>query len=208
VAIESKFIAPDWLSSVRFDVSAKIPQGTTPEAFHAMLQNLLAERFKLAVHREKKEMPVYEMSVAKNGPKFKETVPKDAPADDPQPGPLKRDLDGYPILPVGYTMGIVMGHARLRSDGQTISWLAEMLSNQLRQPVIDATGLSGKYDFLLSWVLQQRGAPIDSAVASADASGPDLLDAVQSQLGLKLQQKKSPVEVLVVDHIEKVPTEN
>jgi uncharacterized protein (TIGR03435 family) len=209
IKLPAKFSGPDWLQNVRFDISAKLPDGATKEAFHLMLQNLLAERFKLAVHREKKEMPVYELTVAKNGPKFKESVPKDAPQDDASPGKLKTDGEGYPVLAPGMTMAMLPGHARLRSENQTMEWFADMLSHQVGGPIIDATGLKGKYDFVLSWVLEERSAARGGMPdAASEPTGPTLLSAIQSQLGLKLDAKKGLVEVLVVDHIEKVPTEN
>jgi len=211
IKLPTKFSGPDWLQSVRFDISAKVPEGATEEAFHVMLQNLLVERFKLAVHREKKEMPVYELSVAKNGPKFKESVPKDAPKDDaPSDKMMKRDSEGYPILAPGVTMAVIPGHARLRSENQTMEWLADMLSSPMGGgPVVDVTGLKGKYDFALSWTFEERSAASGGTSAAApDPTGPSLLTALQSQLGLKLEEKKRPVEVLVVDHIEKAPTEN
>jgi len=204
IRLPVQFSGPAWLENIRFDVSAKVPEGATKEEFLVMLQDLLAERFKLAVHNEKREMAAYELVVAKNGPKFKISVPKeasdvdDAPPDD---GKLKRDSEGYPVLSRGAIMAMVSGHARLRSENQSMQWLAEMLSGQTGRPIVDATGLKEKYDFVLSWAFQDTGA-------AADPDGPDLLSAVQLQLGLKLEEKKRLIQMLVVDHIEKVPSEN
>jgi uncharacterized protein (TIGR03435 family) len=205
IRLPVQFSGPAWLENVRFDVAAKVPEGATKDEFLLMLQDLLAERFKLAVHREKREMPAYELVVAKNGPKFKASVPNETPDVDETPeenGKMKRDRDGYPVLPRGVIMAVVPGHARLRSDSQSMEWLAEMLSGQTGTPVVDATGLKEKYDFVLSWAFQDTGA------AATDPDGPNLLSAVQLQLGLKLDNKKRLVQVLVVDHIEKVPTGN
>ncbi len=191
---------PEWARDARFDVSAKLPPGTTKESFRLMMQDLLTERFKMAVHREKKEMIVYEMTITKNGPKFKESGPKGAAKDDDTPtGKFQRDKDGFPILPSGTTMAIVPGHARLRSEDQPIAWFAEMIKGQLQAPVTDSTGLKGKYDFTLSWSWEE---PANESI------GPALIDAVQAQLGLKLERKKGPVQILVVDHADKSPTEN
>jgi uncharacterized protein (TIGR03435 family) len=101
----------------------------------------------------------------------------------------------------------------LRSDNQPIAWFVEMLSGQLQSPVLDATGLKSKYDFVLSWAFEDRGSasppsPGGGAVDAPEPMGPALINAVVSQLGLKLEQKKGQAEVLVVDHIEKVPTVN
>ncbi len=209
-----EYAGPGWLENVRFDFAAKVPVGTTKDAFRTMLQSLLVERFKLVVHREKKEMPVYELTVAKNGPKFRESVPKDAlkdaPKEDGPPGQLQRDRDGFPILTAGTTMAIAPGHARMRSDNQPIAWLARMLAGQMQGPVIDATGLKAKYDFLLAWAFEENHASADGAPATAvlEPYRPALMSALQSQLGLKLEQKKGQAEVLVIDHMEKVPTGN
>ena len=174
-----------------------------------MLRNLLADRFKLVVHREKKEMPVYELTVARNGPKFRESAPKDAPDEDAPPGKPQRDADGFPILPRGTTMAAIPGHARIRSDNQTMAWLAHMLAGQLHGPVIDATGLTTKYDYLLSWSFEENnGAAGGVPAAMEDAYRLALIGALQSQLGLKLEHKKGQAEVLLIDHMEKVPTGN
>ena len=169
-----------------------------------MLQNLLVERFKLAYHREKKEVPAYGLVVAKGGPKFKESVPAPPPEDSDQPPakptPMKRDEAGYPILPAGRdsTMAIMNGFASQRFGDATMEDLAMHLGFQLHAPVADATGLKGKYDFSLRWVTDRM----------PEESGPNLLRAVQEQLGLKLEPRKTPIDVVVVDHCEKTPTEN
>lgn len=196
------FSGPDWLQNEHFDFSAKIPAGATREEFQKMLQNLMAERFKLSVHREIRPMQVYELTVTKNGPKFKKGTPKEPSGGDSAPGPLKRDADGFPILTSGMNMAMIPGHARMQSENQPMAWFAERLSEQLQMPVTDATGLAGSYDFTLSWSWDE-----DTPGAQAAAQA-DLISTVQSQLGLKLEQKRGQWEVLVVDHMEKTPTEN
>jgi uncharacterized protein (TIGR03435 family) len=201
-----KFSGPDWLQDRRFDISAKVPDGATKEAFREMLQNLLSERFKLAVHREQRAAAVYELTLAKSGHKLKEPESGEPPPKlSPQSDILQKDAEGYPILPPGMVMAISDAHARIRSINQPMVWLVGMLENQLGSGVTDATGLKGKYDFVLSWVFDQPGV---SATTASDPSGPTLPDALQSQLGLKLERKKGTIEMLVVDHIEKAPTEN
>jgi uncharacterized protein (TIGR03435 family) len=209
-----EYAGPNWPQSVRFDFAAKVPAGTTKEAFRAMLQNLLADRFKLVVHREKKEMTVCELTVAKNGPKFQESRPKDVPKEDDPAVRLQRDKDGFPILKGGTTMAVVPGHARIRSDNQTMACFVRMLIGQLQSPVTDATGLTAKYDFVLSWSFEDNNSAAASAdggapvAAALDPYRPALINALQSQLGLKLEQKKGQAAVLVVDHMEKAPTGN
>jgi uncharacterized protein (TIGR03435 family) len=201
--------APGWMEDQRFDVAAKMLPGTTQEQFALMLRNLLAERFKLEVHHEKREVPVYEVVVAKNGPKLRESAPHAATKEEAAaiaPGqPLKKDQDGYPVIPPGsdIVMSIGAGHARIRLDDESPARFAEMIAGQLQRPVIDATGLRGKYDFLLSWIPEHRGGS-----ATDEDSGPTIEGAIQSQLGLRLESKKGMVDVLVIDHAEKVPTGN
>ncbi len=193
---------PDWLQNTRFDVSAKIAAGTTKAQFRMMLQNLLADRFKMTFHRDKKEMPVLNLVVTKNGPKFKESKPPDPAPDDDAPrqsGPLKKDPDGFPVLPPGKGMMAIMnGRAAMRSDEETMEALTGSLSGQLRLPVIDATGLNGKYSIAMFWV----------AGDSPDSPGPTIYTALQEQLGLKLESKRGSVDIVIIDHMEKAPTEN
>ena len=118
------FSGPDWLKNTRFDFMAKVPADATREGFKAMLQNMRAERFHLVVHREKRQMPVFELAVGKNGPKFQEGVPKDTLADDGPPGKLKRDADGFPVLPPGTGVAMVPGHGRMRLENQPIALLS------------------------------------------------------------------------------------
>jgi uncharacterized protein (TIGR03435 family) len=220
---------PGWMESTRFDISAKVPAGTTKEQFRLMLQNLLAERFHMALHREKKDMPMYELVVAKGGPKLQESAPVDeTPAKDaPPPEPPKMDKEGFPVLPAGRPGGMLMGigpggRARLQAMGQTMDEFINMLSNHLDRPVTDGTGLKGKYDFRLSFAMDMamgRGMmmgpmpppPGDGGPAAAAPDGdpgPTLFTALQEQLGLRLEAKRGPVEILVIDRMEKTPTEN
>ncbi len=106
--------APDWLRSDKFDVTAKVPTGTTKEQFNIMLQNMLIDRFRLVTHRESKEVPKYDLVVAKNGPKLKESVDEPAPKDDPTPFRMTMGPDGYPKLAPGRPgMAIMNDRARL-----------------------------------------------------------------------------------------------
>jgi uncharacterized protein (TIGR03435 family) len=191
-----------WMRSERFNVSAKIPEGATREQFRLMMQDLLTERLKLKFHYEKKEMQVYELVALKSGPKLKESA---GPSDSAQPAGFTVDADGFPILPLSRELAYIKtadGHSAMREAEMTMDELAVLFSQQLGRPVTDATGLKGKYDFALKWIEQTAGAP------ATDDSGPNMLRAVQEQLGLKLESRKGLVDVLVVDHVEKIPTEN
>jgi uncharacterized protein (TIGR03435 family) len=228
---------PGFLDTERFDIIATMPPETTKEQFRVMLQNLLAERFKLTVHRETKELPMYELSVARGGPKMKESPPvaptadTDAPSQPPPPLPSQPKIgpDGFPILPMptggrgGIFTMMMPGRARLMATRQTMQDLAARLTSQLNRPVTDATGLSAKYDFTLTFAPDGVMGPMgmapppppppgaggnDSVFVPEGEAPPTLFAAIQAQLGLKLEAKKGNVEIIVVDHIEKTPTEN
>ena len=235
---------PPWLDAERFDVNATMPPETTREQFLAMLQNLLAERFKSTIHRETRELPMYLLVVAKNGPKMKESKPVSAAKEDADsaPPPLgaqpKIGPDGFPVLalPAGGRGGLFMmtmpGRARLVGRRQTMLDLANRLTAQLSRPVGDATGLTAKYDFTLTFSPEGLNSPMGTmgaggamvpvappppsgaAAGAAPAGLPetdtpsDIFRAVKEQLGLTLEPKKGPVELIVIDHIEKTPTEN
>ena len=198
-----------------YQIAAKVPAGSTKEDVNLMWQHFLEERFKLKVHRENKEIPVYELIVGKSGFKEKEWVDRKRgdPADVPaEPGtPPKRDKDGYPVIPAGRTMGFFTGGtAHFVAPGGTMKQLAGMLEGRLSmgggtpRPVIDATGLTGKYDIKLTWSPQAD----NPQAGGAAPEGESMLEALESQLGLKIRQGKASVEMLVVDRIEKVPTDN
>jgi uncharacterized protein (TIGR03435 family) len=181
---------PDWLHTARFDITAKIPPGTSRPQYRLMLQDLLVQRFKLALHREKKEMPGYELVVGKNGPKFKESAEDPAAVDEGLQPPLAIGS------PPGYN-----GPLSVQFSKFSMERLADLVSSSLGQPVTDATGFTGKYDIKLRYTL--NGLPADAPNAE-----PSIFDALQEQLGLKLVPKKGPVDILAIDHAEKLPTEN
>jgi uncharacterized protein (TIGR03435 family) len=126
---------------------------------------------------------------------------------------MARDGDGYPILSPSMTLAIAYDHARLRSDNQSMEWFIGMVKQYLGGPVTDATGLKGTYDFVLSWTFEGRNvtrapAADGTPAAASDPTGPDLITAIQTQLGLKVERKKGLADVLVIDSVEKAPTEN
>jgi uncharacterized protein (TIGR03435 family) len=171
---------PDWINvkSVRFEVTGKAPPETPQAQLLLMLQALLKQRFQLALHTEQREMAHYDLVVGKNGPKIEESTVS------AQEGTGAARLDG------------------IRSNHMNMTKLATLLSRMTRMPVIDKTGLTGFYQFDL------RYANEVSPVPEENPAGPSIFTAVQEQLGLKLESKKGPVEVLVIDHAEKIPLEN
>ncbi len=207
------------LESEHFNIVAKLPQGATKAQVPTMFRNLLAERFKLTLHHEDREMPVFSMMVAKSGLKIKVSnpAPDDAP---PAGGKLPIGPDGFPILRrSSYAGGSVIlyrdGRARLQASNTQLSALAETFSSQLERVVVDETGMTGAYDITLYWTpdLSEPGGrrrPPDAVASAVEERTPDvdLRAAVEQQLGLTLVSKKIARDALVIDHAEKVPTEN
>jgi uncharacterized protein (TIGR03435 family) len=225
---------PDWMNSARFDIVAKVPKGATEDDTRVMMQNLLAERFKVKIHKDSKEMPIYALTVGKNGIKMQES-PKEAPPDPntspdgPRPdagpaggrmGPPQRDKDGFPVLRGGRGNLISMGPGgKLQMVGGrvTMPMLCNTLGNQLGRPVVDMTGLKAEYDYKLEFsaegLAMMKGMPAPPPGAmhgpeEGSESGPNLITAVQEQLGLRLESRKGPVDYIVDDSAEKTPTEN
>jgi uncharacterized protein (TIGR03435 family) len=227
---------PDWMASERFDVLAKLPEGASREQVPEMLQALLAERFKLTVHRESKEHAVYALVVGKNGPKLKESAPD---ADAPAGGDPSAALDvhvsgrgentsvaisGGPIGTARMSMG-PNGTMRLEALKMNMAALADTLSRFFDRPVVDLTELKGTYQVVVDLSMEDlrtaarsmgymapgMGGGRDGGRAGADAAsdpgGLSIFAAVQ-QLGLKLEPRKVPVDFIVIDHLEKTPTEN
>jgi uncharacterized protein (TIGR03435 family) len=202
---------PGWLESAGYDFEAKVAgpdvdalKKLTPEQRRSMLQPALADRFKLKVHTETKQLPVYEIVLAKGGSKLKEATAGDTYANGIK-GP-----DG-----VGRGGMMRFGPGQLTAQAVPLTSLANMLSQQLHRTVLDKTGLTGKYDLELNWTPDQGADPMfkgpeaspQRGDAAPDSSGPSIFTALQEQLGLKLQSAKGPVETLVIDHVE-MPSEN
>lgn len=207
---------PDWMMRERFEISARLPEGASKDDFKLMRQKMLTERFKLVVHRETKEMAKYDLVVAKGGPKLQPAAdepPHKPPQGDPAPpDPPKKDAEGYPILTSGRSsMAMMDGRARMFEPAMTLDELAADLGAQLGKPVTNATGLQGSYAITIYWQSgSMRAAPPgpDGAAMAQEPEGPTLEQAVQQQLGLRLDAKRGPVDILVVDHVEKAPLEN
>lgn len=210
---QQQVTGPAWIDSDRFDLVAKIPAGATEAQFQIMLQNLLAERFKLVLHHETKLLRVYELVPGKNGPKVKESV--DEPSRDAAAGvpSNKQDRDGFPVVPAGFS-GQAM-HGDIGPGGQfrqnwvfrhqSMQDLAGMLTSFISRRTVDKTGLSGRYDFNLWYEPQSASA---NAGGGAANPGVSVFDAVEQQLGLKLVEAKDPFDLVVVDRAERTPAEN
>jgi uncharacterized protein (TIGR03435 family) len=183
--------APAWAESDRFDITGK-PEGggrPNPNQFKTMLQKLLGDRFQLAFHRDKKQLTVYALTVGKNGPKLTRSE-----AASPTP-----DL---PFRP-----------GNLPASNATMEEFAGFMQAHLDRPVVDQTGLKGRFDFQLQWTPDEtqsdslRGPGPPPKPPEGAETQPDLFTAMQQQLGLKLKSTKAQVDVLVIDKVEK-PSEN
>ena len=198
---------PPWLDTQRYDIQAR-PGGApdapaAPEAMRNMsdeqrkafqeqlrerLRALLADRFQLVIHHETKEQQVYSLEVAKGGAKLQE-----AKAGSPAGGFMR------------------MGRGELNGEGVAMDFVVQVLSNQVRRPVLDKTGLTGKYDIHLTWTPDGPqgfgpGGPLPAGVEPPpppDPNGPTIYTAVQEQLGLALKSDKGPVDMIVIDRVEK-----
>ena len=207
--------APGWVSSEKYEVDAKMDQATAdklkklgqaqaePVRQH-MLQTLLADRFKLTVHRETKELPIYSLVVAKGGSKLHEAKPGDT-----YPNGIKAP-DGR-SAPTGAHL-MRMGRGELTAQSLGMEQIAHLLTQQTGRTVVDNTGLKGNYDFTLHWTPDESSPTLNGPGAGPDSStssesGPSIFTAIQEQLGLKLESQKGSVEILVIDHVEK-PSEN
>ena len=196
--------APKWWDSDHFDLVAKTETRVPIDTLQLMLQKLLAERFKLAVHNEEQPVTVYALTVGKRAPKLKEA-------------------SGTERSECKFSMGD--GVQNYACQNTTIAQLAVKLRQQAPlyladHPVIDLTGLKGSYDFALSWVGKNRFTAADRgsgdtgqpsgamATASEPTGGLTIFEAVDKYLGLKLAAQKYPMSVVVIDHVERTPTEN
>lgn len=218
-------LGPEWMASERFDIIAKLPAGGDEKQVPAMLQALLEDRFQLKMHRESQEFPVYELVVGRDGLKMPESAPDSG--QEAQSGGTGGSVNvaasGQPGgVTIHYGHGSYFTFADNRLEGRklTTTAMADVLARFTDRPVVDRTNLKGAYDFTLELSPEDfRAMMIRSAIAAGvalspralqiaeSASGESLFTAVE-KLGLKLESRKAPLEVLVVDHAEKNPTDN
>lgn len=212
---------PAWIASDVYAIQGQVPdalrdamQKMTPEdrqnQNRMLQQSLLADRFKLKVHFETREMPVYEMTVAKGGLKIKE-VPPPPPAGQGAFTPPQLPRNGAPLTPEMLSPGMLLfmnqsnGLAQMATRANTLRSICNALMNESEiggRPIVDKTGLTGTYDMAMQW-----GPERLVSARAADSDAPSLFTAVQEQLGLKLTAAKGQVEVVVIDSIER-PSEN
>ena len=214
--------APQWTTTARFDIQAKLPEGGKRGDVPVMLQALLAERFGLKIHRENRELRVYALSVAKNGPRLKPAEDQSAAA--PPPGQLR---GGVAVAPGGAMAAIAPGGdsrvtpgpngaLHMESKAITMARFADFINRYCDLPVVNDTALQGAFELAIDVSAEEarnagraRGAMIPPAPAdsASDPAGVSLMASLH-KLGLRLEARKMPVEFIVVDQVEKVPTGN
>jgi uncharacterized protein (TIGR03435 family) len=211
-------IGPDWLSTERYDIQAKFPAGLAGsqmrDQMRLMLQPLLAERFKLKFHRETRELPVYALVPAKSGAKLKETPPD--PETDGAPKAINiaaGTSNGRTTVGLSNGGSITVGFLFLEGKKVNMIALVEYLGRMVDRPVIDDTGLKSNYDFRLEYNLEEMRSMMRTSgsdpnmLAGVPEQGTSVMTSLQS-LGLKLEARKAPLEVFVIDRVEKTPAEN
>jgi uncharacterized protein (TIGR03435 family) len=218
---------PKWMDTARFYIDAKLPAGASKDDLRAMLRSLLAERFAVATHSEKKEMQSYALLLGKQGTKMKPSAPIAADTDAAkrmQEG-IETDSQGFPVFPPGGPGGFIVmnrvGKMMVGAARQSVASICDFLSTQLAAPVDDRTGLMDNYDFHLEYAIDgpitlgRSGLtllpPQASTAGEAAAPGevaPGLTAALQEQLGLRLERRRALVDIVVVDHVEKTPAVN
>ena len=211
---------PNWLDSEHFDLTAKAEGEVTAEQINVMLQSLLADRFKLVVHHETRQLPAFHLTKARSdgklGPALKPAAVDCGPTGRGRTDPAPTGPRVLPVMPASVAKGVVTGCRQLRTPGwlmvagQPMTVVAAMLTLQLGQSVIDRTGLTGNFDFSVSYMPEDRSrpaGPLPEGFPPINPDAPSLFTALREQLGLKLDPQRAPVDVLVIDQVEH-PTEN
>ncbi len=204
-----------WVVTDRYRIEARAATGNpTKDQMRLMVQSLLADRFRLAAHFEAREVPVFDLRLAKSGkPGPKLISHADGPPCDKPGASLGEDLPGFHF--VCHTVSAIdkPGHMviLMGSRDVTMDVLAGLLSSLssfgLGRPVLDQTGLTGRFDFTLEWARQPRGPAASDSPAPAAPAGPAPLEALRDQLGLQLESSKASLPILVIDRVER-PSEN
>lgn len=225
------FGMPDWAASERFDIQAEAPGNPTIDQKRLMLQSLLANRFKLAVHHETRQLPVYALRMAKPGKLGSQIHPhaggtqcdqapagrtetqpqQESPRATPSRSPAEAAAAALQQFPCGRVVGGLLAqtdHDQIWSGGRRVNMdtIAASLGGMesIDRPILNRTGFSGAFDFTIEWSHQLQSL---LANPTTETSGLSLLQALREQLGLKLEPQTGAVDVIVVDHVEQ-PSEN
>jgi uncharacterized protein (TIGR03435 family) len=193
---------PEWIDSDRFDIVAATPGEIRPtiDEQMSMLQKLLADRFNLTFHRERKEFSIYTITIAANGPKLRESSAPVASDGEAEPPALISTV--YPASSGGIDRVVMPGR------NATVAQFASVLQRAiLDRPVVDRTGLSGKYDFELEWTPDETQFGGTLPQGPPDSGKPGIFAAIQQQLGLRLEATRGPIDTMVINRVTR-PTQN
>jgi uncharacterized protein (TIGR03435 family) len=188
---------PNWINTARFDVTAKAEHPDNIGNLNIMFQNMLADRLKLQFHRETRTLPVWVVTMDKNGSKMKVN-----PSPEQFEVPIKLSGAGAASTSLTFT--------GIHTNMEYLCWWLGLVIDRFQQvdrPVVDRTGLKGFYDFTLTFVPDPSGRTGPNGEPLASFEGSNLAEALREQLGLKFENTKSPVQVFIIDHVEK-PSEN
>ena len=193
---------PEWMTRSRFQITAKLPAGASLDQIPEMMQTLLAERFKLSLRRDAKDLPVYALVVGKAGPKLK---PAEAKPDDQSPTAI--GPDGKPRAPMMFRLA--PSGIELIAPSASLPTFVELMSRFTARPVVDMTGIEGRYRFDLIFVPETTPSGVLGLTGPPTFAepGPSVFDGVL-QYGLRLEARKAPIEMLIVNHVAQEPTEN
>jgi uncharacterized protein (TIGR03435 family) len=218
-----QIVAPDWMTSTRWDITAKLPEGSDAKQIPEMMQALLVDRFQMKMHRETREAPVYGLVIGKSGLNMKESPPNPAGnGDENSARSVNAAIGSGAGTTVTYGNGayFTVGNNRFEGKKLPMNVIADALSRFSDRPVVDMTGLKGNYDFSMEFSPEDfRAMMVRAAIAAGatlspevlkllDASSGDTLFNAVEKLGLKLELRKAPIEALVIDEAQKTPTEN
>jgi uncharacterized protein (TIGR03435 family) len=216
-------IGPDWMSNERFDVAGTIPAGNSPDQVGEMLQAMLTDRFKLAFHREQRDLQVYALTVSRGGLKIKESAPAPPAAADAPAAAVSVAATGGNngvAIDMGGGASFTLANNKLEVKKLTMEDMAGVLTRFVDHPVVDRTGLKGIYDFTLDLAPEEYMAVLIRSAINAGVSLPPqavrLLDTAPANplaspfqnVGLSFDSTRAPLEVIVVDSILRAPTEN
>ena len=204
---------PEWAMTEHFDIQARAEGNPDKDQMRLMMRSLLADRFKLRIHYETRQVPVFALVLLKPGKTGPALQPHPEDSSCPAAPQVSRNQAAgkFPALCSGLfpLMPATPGRQRFGARRVTIGFIANQLSamGQLERPVIDRTGLGGDFDFALEWVPDASAAQPPGADLQADPSGLTFLEALKDQLGIKLEPQKGPADVIILDHVEH-PSEN
>lgn len=214
-------LGPDWMESQRFDIDAKLPAGSTRDQVPEMLQSLLAERFQMKSHNDSKEFPVYALETVPGGSKLQDMSDPGGSPDEKAPIEVTANGGrGGVAVNLGHGASYTFADNKFVAKKLTMAYLAETLSRFLDRPVVDRTGMNGQYDINIPLTEEDYRVMLIRSALSAGVTLPEqalrFLDGATDAslysglraLGLKLENRKAPLPVLVVDQVLKSPTDN